>query len=139
MVFGAWALQYRQPIHADGTAMTVIALLAFASGAQMAMARGLRITEITTAMATAAWVDIIVDPELWTRKNKGRNRRMAFLISLISGAFVGAWAYRIMGSAFVLLISAIGKIIVTAALLVNDVLVMTCEDDLDSEGGGAEV
>ena len=139
MVFGAWALQYRQPIHADGVAMTVIALLAFSSGAQVAMARGLRITEITTAMATAAWVDIIVDPELWTRKNKGRNRRLAFLISLISGAFVGAWAYRSMGSAFVLLVSAIGKVIITAALLINDVLVITCEGELDSEACCEEV
>jgi hypothetical protein len=46
---------------ADGHALAVISLLAFSSGGQVAMARGLQVTEITTAMATAAYVDIFID------------------------------------------------------------------------------
>ncbi|KAL4725850.1 hypothetical protein ACLX1H_006524 [Fusarium chlamydosporum] len=38
-----------------------LALLAFASGAQVASMRPFRIQEITTAMATAAWVDLLID------------------------------------------------------------------------------
>ncbi len=46
---------------ADGHALAVISLLAFNSEGQIAMARGLQVTDITTAMVTAAYVDIFVD------------------------------------------------------------------------------
>ena len=120
MVATAAALQFAFPIRrTDGVSRVVIALLAFSSGGQVAMPRGLNITEITTAMATAAWVDLCMDARLWDWKNRPRNRRIAFLAMLIAGSFVGAWTYKIIGSAFVLLVNAVGKAAVTIMLGMN--------------------
>lgn len=60
MVFAAVGMQYRFGISVAGESrlgidLAVIALLAFSSGGQVAMARALQMTEITTAMATAAY------------------------------------------------------------------------------------
>lgn len=73
MVFAATALQYAYPILVEGGhALAVIALLAFASGGQVAMARGLKITEITTAMATAVCSIISANDGLhWTDSFSG--------------------------------------------------------------------
>lgn len=120
MVFAATAVQYVYPIHHTGThALITIALLAFSSGGQVAMSRRLGITEITTAMATAAYVDLVVDPKLMKWRNRPRNRRFLFLSTLIAGSFAGAFAYKELGSAFVLLLSAIGKVVVLGLFFVN--------------------
>lgn len=122
LVFAAAALQYRYGVRADGPlALLVIALLAFAGGAQVAMVRSLKITEITTAMATAAFVDVFVDPRVLGRRNGARDRRLLFLLFLVAGSFAGAGAYRTMGSAFALLASAVGKLVVTLMFLFNRV------------------
>ncbi|KUJ09628.1 uncharacterized protein LY89DRAFT_274530 [Mollisia scopiformis] len=123
MVFGASTVQYTgpSPVPDQGPqALAVLSLLAFSSGAQVAMARGLKITEITTAMATAAYVDIFVDKKIFQRKNRQRNRRIAFLITLFAGSFAGAFMYKARGSAFALLVSAIGKLAVVASLVWNE-------------------
>lgn len=83
------------------------------------MARGLKITEITTAMATAAYVDIFIDEAIFQRQNRKRNRRMAFLVILFAGSFAGAFMYKAKGSAFALLISAVGKLIVAVSFVWN--------------------
>jgi uncharacterized membrane protein YoaK (UPF0700 family) len=120
MVFAAVAIQYTRPIRVTGwEALVVLALLAFSSGGQVAMARGLKITEITTAMATAAYVDLMVDPNLWAKDNRSRNRRAAFLVMLAGGSFAGAYGHRAVNSPFALLISAIIKIVVTVMLGFN--------------------
>lgn len=122
LVFAAAALQYRggDVVEAEGaTAMGVIALLAFSSGAQVAMARSVKVPEITTAMATAAWVDLLVDERLFAGQNRGRNRRALFLLALFAGSFAGAFAYRRVGSAFALLISGVGKGVVFVAFWFN--------------------
>ena len=62
--------------------MAAITLLAFSSGAQVAAARAFRMTEISIAMATAAWVDIVIDPKLFVKENCARNRRVSFLAAL---------------------------------------------------------
>jgi hypothetical protein len=46
-------------------AWIVTALLAFASGGQVAMARTVNVPEITTAMVTSAYIDLLVDHELF--------------------------------------------------------------------------
>jgi uncharacterized membrane protein YoaK (UPF0700 family) len=122
LVFIAAGIQYAgpSPVEDNGPhALAVISLLAFSSGAQVAMARGLQITEITTAMATAAYVDIFIDEEMFARKNRRRNRRIAFLLSLFAGSFAGAFAYKARGSPFALIISGIGKALVTISLVAN--------------------
>ncbi|KAI9806630.1 MAG: hypothetical protein M1825_006087 [Sarcosagium campestre] len=120
MVFAAAALQYQYGVSQDGAlAQVTIALLAFASGAQVAMVRSLKVTDITTAMATAAYIDLFIDPSVLDIHNGKRNRRLLFLLSLIAGSFAGAGAYKSRNSAFALLVSAIGKLIVTLTLLCN--------------------
>jgi uncharacterized membrane protein YoaK (UPF0700 family) len=120
LVFTAVAIQYCFPIRRDGpAAMAVIACLAFSSGGQVAMSRSLKITEITTAMATAAFIDVVVDPCLGKLKNRLRNRRVMFLIMLTAGCFVGAFAKREVSSTFPILLCAIGKGLVSVAFLFN--------------------
>jgi uncharacterized membrane protein YoaK (UPF0700 family) len=120
LVIAAVAVQYSFPIQRDGpAAMAVIALLAFSSGAQVAMSRSLKITEITTAMATAAFVDLVVDPKLGKLKNRLRNRRIMFLIMLTAGCFVGAFAQREVSSTFPILMCAVGKAMVSVGFLFN--------------------
>lgn len=137
LVFAAAALQYRggSVVEPEGpTAMGVIALLAFSSGAQVAMARSTKVPEITTAMATAAWVDLLVDPRLLAGRNRGRNRRAGFLLSLFAGSFAGAFVYQRVGSAFALVISAVGKGVVLVAFCFN-----ATEDDEGKEGANRDV
>ena len=122
LVFAAAGLQYRGGDVVEpegGTALAVIALLAFSSGAQVAMARSVKVPEITTAMATAAWVDLLVDERLFASGNRGRNRRALFLLSMLAGSFAGAFSYQRLGSAFALVISGAGKAVVLFAFLFN--------------------
>lgn len=98
-----------------------LAMLALSSGAQVGMVRALKITDITTAMATAAYIDIFIDPSLFAGLtcNRQRNRRVGFLSMLIMGSFVGAVAYRYVGSAATLGICAGIEGVVTGLFLLN--------------------
>ncbi|EAW12355.1 YoaK family protein [Aspergillus clavatus NRRL 1] len=123
LVFVGLSLQYALPLRRDGpTALGVIACLAFSAGGQVAMSRSLKITEITTAMATAAYIDVVVDPNLLQLHNRLRNRRVLFLVMLTGGCFVGAFAERAVNSSFALLWCAVGKSIVTVSLMFNEKL-----------------
>ncbi|KAL3417439.1 duf1275 domain protein [Phlyctema vagabunda] len=122
LVFAAAGIQYSGPTPVEDTgpmALAVLSLLALSSGAQVAMARGLQITEITTAMATAAYVDVFIDENMFAKRNRKRNRRIAFLLSLFAGSFAGACAYKAYGSAFALIVSGVGKTIVLISLILN--------------------
>lgn len=120
MVFAAAAVEFTHDGDAtSASAHVALGLLAFSSGMQVAMVRGQRITDITTAMVTAVYTDVFIDPDLFCRptENRTRNRRLAFLVSLVVGSFVGAIALRKVSNAFGLLLSALIKLIVTASLL----------------------
>ncbi|KAG2172983.1 hypothetical protein INT44_004724 [Umbelopsis vinacea] len=118
MIFGAAGIQYSHDVEETGSwALAVVALLAFSSGAQVAAARAFRVQEITTAMATAAWVDLVIDPKVLETKNHPRDRRALFLVALIAGAFAGAFMYSKIGSPSALVLSATGKTLVTAMML----------------------
>jgi len=120
LVWAAAAIQYWTEYQRTGLhAYLVLGLLAFSASSQVAMARGLKITEITTAMATAAYVDWLIDPRLFAKHNRGRNRRIAFLLMLTAGTFAGAYANKGLGSAFALMLSAILKTVITISLLFN--------------------
>lgn len=120
LCFCAVIIQDSWPIKRDGhAAMMVIALLAFSSGAQVAMGRSLKITEITTAMATAAFIDLVVDPDLGKLKNRLRNRRLGFLAMLIAGCFAGAFAQRDISSTCPVLMCAVLKGTVAVGFLFN--------------------
>ena len=120
MVYVAAAIWYTIPHSRHGaTARGVITLLAVSSGAQIAMGRSLRITEITTAMATSVFADAVVDPGLIQLNNRRRNRRVLFLIMLTVGCLAGAFAQKGVNSAFTILLCAIVKSIVTGAFFFN--------------------
>jgi uncharacterized membrane protein YoaK (UPF0700 family) len=114
LVLGAAAIQYTHGVEVQGAAtIAVIGLLAFAAGSQVVQSRSLGITEISTAMATAAWVDLMIDQRLFALDNRARTRRVAFLLSLIAGSFVGAAIYKEAGSATAIAVSGAGKFLVT--------------------------
>ncbi|KAI2618445.1 hypothetical protein GGR54DRAFT_156304 [Hypoxylon sp. NC1633] len=120
LVFAAAAVQY---IHGSGlvgpNAVIVVSLLAFASGSQVVQSRSLQMTEISTAMATAAWMDLMIDSKLFKLDNRPRTRRVMFLATLVLGSLAGAGIYRSVGSWVAILVSAAGKMLVTGMYLFN--------------------
>lgn len=120
LVFIAAALQFRYGVVPQGRmAVLVVGLLALASGSQVVQSRSMQMTEISTAMATAAWVDLIIDPKLLEVRNRPRTRRVLFLLALAGGSLLGAGVYRTSGSAAAVFISAAGKLVVTIMYLFN--------------------
>jgi len=99
--------------------MGAITLLAFSAGGQVALARSLHMTEITTANATSCYVDLLIDKRLFHSENRARNRRLCFLACLSAGSFVGAFTYQRLGSSRTLFISAMGKVMVTFMMFFN--------------------
>ncbi|CAD6591222.1 MAG: hypothetical protein ASARMPREDX12_005069 [Alectoria sarmentosa] len=97
----------------------IIALLAFASGAQVAVARTVEVPEVTTAMVTSAYIDFLVDENIFKLQNRGRNRRAIFVACLILGSFIGAITYLYVSPHFALYVSALGHLIVSLAFLFN--------------------
>ncbi|KAK5452142.1 hypothetical protein LTS15_007206 [Exophiala xenobiotica] len=122
LVFIAAALQYIHGVHLDGsTTVVIIGLLAFAAGSQVVLSRSLSMTEISTAMATAAWVDLLIDKKLLAVHNRPRTRRASFLTALVGGGFFGAYIYREVGSETAILMSAVGKLVVTIMFMFNGI------------------
>jgi uncharacterized membrane protein YoaK (UPF0700 family) len=124
LVYVAAALQWRySSIQGMDTIFgrVILGLLAFSSGSQVAVVRGLHITDITTAMATAAYIDIFIDPTLFAKlsENRGRNRRVMFLLMLVAGSFIGAGVGARMNLGVAVLISAIIKTLVTLMFFFN--------------------
>ena len=120
LVSVAAGLQFKYGVTSQGLiAVVVIGLLAFASGSQVVQSRSMKMTEISTAMATAAWVDLVIDPKLLQAHNRPRTRRIMFLLALVGGALLGAGVYRVAGSAAAVFVSAAGKLVVTIMYLFN--------------------
>jgi uncharacterized membrane protein YoaK (UPF0700 family) len=120
MVTGSAWIQYVHGTRPSGAwARTALALLALASGSQVAAARAFKIPEITTAMATAAWVDLLIDDDLFARQNRPRNRRALFLATLVAGSFAGAYARKAIGSPTAIMTSAAVKAVVIVAMLIS--------------------
>lgn len=93
--------------------LAVIGMLALASGSQVVQSRSLEVTEISTAMATAAWVDLMIDKNLLALNNRPRTRRIAFLVSLAAGTLTGAAIHKSTGPAAAIAVSGGGKVFVT--------------------------
>jgi uncharacterized membrane protein YoaK (UPF0700 family) len=87
----------------------------------MALAKVTSVAEISTAVITSAYVDLLIDKALFKRHNRRRNRRVAFIISLLAGAFLGASAYRYSSPALAILLSTIVKSMVLFLFLVDKV------------------
>lgn len=125
LVFAAAAVQHTRGggalagAFAEPRTLVAIGLLASAAGSQVVQSRSLRMTEISTAMATAAWVDLVIDPGLFALRNRPRNRRAGFLASLVLGTLAGAFVFRRLGSPIALIVSGAGKLLVTGMFLFN--------------------
>lgn len=120
LVFAAMA--NRKFVSSSGTgpgALGIISLLAFASGGQVALARTIDVPEITTAMVTSAYIDLVVGIHPLTLNHRPRNRRIFFVLNLILGSFIGAAVYRHVGPSFAFLLAAIIKLAVSAAFFLN--------------------
>lgn len=92
MLVGVACVQYSHAIRERGLWTRVaLALLAGQSGSQIAAARAWNIPEITTAMATAAWVDLARDDKLWMLRNRARDRRVLFFLLLVAGCMMGGF------------------------------------------------
>lgn len=101
----------------DPRVMAVVVLLAFSSGTQVAMARDFE-NEIPTAMITRSLSDLFTDPKLLKLKgNRGRDRRLFFILSLLVGGFIGATAYVYCAPGLPYLLGALIKMIVTTGFL----------------------
>ena len=120
IVMGAAWIQFVHGVEERGAwACAALALIAFSSGAQVAAARAMKIPEISTAMATAAWVDLLIDDNLMTWRNRPRNRRILFLAALVAGSFAGAFARTGVGSPMALVISGVVKALVIVGTLIS--------------------
>ncbi|KAK3995510.1 hypothetical protein QBC44DRAFT_320606 [Cladorrhinum sp. PSN332] len=114
LVFAAAGIQYAHGVSPRGKhTLFAIALLAAAAGSQVVQSRSFRMTEISTAMATAAWVDLVIDKDLFAKQNRARNRRVAFLLTLALGTLAGAFIFKKLGSPAALAVSGSGKGLVT--------------------------
>ena len=98
---------------------STLSLLAFSAGGQVAMARGVRVPEISTANASSAYVDLLVDPNLYAKHNRSRNRRVAFLVVLAAGCVVGAFLHERLSSPMALIVSGAVKLVVTLGFAFN--------------------
>lgn len=95
-----WGIQYGYVTDRRGWA--VMFFLAASSGVQVAMARTVGISEVPTAMLSSPLVDLLTDPNLFRFPSHPaavpRNRRAIYIVSIISGSFVGACAHRYAGT-----------------------------------------
>jgi uncharacterized membrane protein YoaK (UPF0700 family) len=106
MLVGVAIVQYTHPIRERGLWTRIaLALLAGQSGSQIAAARAWNIPEITTAMATAAWVDLARDDKLWHVRNRSRDRRILFFVLLVAGCLMGAFLRARIGSPNAIVVS----------------------------------
>lgn len=124
LVFIAGGLQshYSDSVGPDTTiGRILVGLLAFSSGSQVAVVRGLKVTDITTAMATAAYIDIFIDRKLFAKlsENRGRNRPVLFLLMLAVGSFIGAGVGAKTNFGVAVLVSAAIKTLVAFLFLFN--------------------
>ncbi|KAJ8294974.1 hypothetical protein OF846_002036 [Rhodotorula toruloides] len=97
----------------------LLLLLAASSGFQIAIARTCGVGEIPTAMLSTPIADLITDPALFKpqlcgQPVTGRNRRIAYIFSIVSGTVVGAWMHRRTGFKWTLLLGTILRTVMLA-------------------------
>ncbi|GEM07522.1 DUF1275 domain protein [Rhodotorula toruloides] len=97
----------------------ILLLLAASSGFQIAIARTCGVGEIPTAMLSTPIADLITDPalfkpQLYGQPVTGRNRRIAYIFSIVSGTVVGAWMHRRTGFEWTLLLGTILRTVMLA-------------------------
>ena len=94
----------------------VLFLFANMSGAQVAMARQSGSQELPTAPMTSSYVDLMADKYLFVGfrhpKAGPRNRRLAYVLAMIIGGFIGSAIHKYAGSWPVVVVTIGLKVIV---------------------------
>lgn len=68
---------------------------------------------------TSAYIDFFTDHDIIKSHNRPRNRRLVFILSLVTGSFIGACAFAYVGPSFPLLIATLCKACVATSFLFN--------------------
>jgi uncharacterized membrane protein YoaK (UPF0700 family) len=99
-----------------------LALFATMSGAQVAMARQSGSQELPTAPMTSSFVDLMADKYLFVGvrhpKAGPRNRRLAYIVAMVAGGFLGAVVHRFAGSWVVVVVTLALKLVALALVCV---------------------
>ncbi|OCF45354.1 hypothetical protein I317_00877 [Kwoniella heveanensis CBS 569] len=94
----------------------IISLFAIMSGAQVAAARQASIQEIPTAPMTSSYVDLVGDKYIFAgfgnEKGRARNRRLAYIMAMIVGSFIGGIMHKYAGSWVVVVVAMSFKLAV---------------------------
>ncbi|WVQ97264.1 hypothetical protein IAU59_004375 [Kwoniella sp. CBS 9459] len=94
----------------------IISLFALMSGAQVAAARQASIQEIPTAPMTSSYVDLVGDKYIFAgfgnEKGRARNRRLAYIMAMIIGSFIGGIMHKYAGSWVVVVVAMSFKLAV---------------------------
>ncbi|CAF1424749.1 unnamed protein product [Adineta ricciae] len=85
----------------------------------MTIAKNVEVPEITTAVLTSTYIELLIDPKLFQWKNKARNRRLAYIIVFIVGIISGSYMHAKLGTANTLTLAACVKAIVTISFFFN--------------------
>lgn len=98
--------------------LVYIALLSIASGMQVASARQLQ-ADIPTAMLTSPFAALLVDEHIFKLRNPARDRRLAHILSMLSGAFIGSAVYKCSGTGAAFIVAFAMKFIITLSYFFN--------------------
>lgn len=134
LVFAATAIQLRDPSGVVGSHAAVkMSLLGFAMAGQVSSAVGVGLAELNTTMVTASLIQLCFDPAIFKLNNPSRTRRVAFVLVMAAGHFVGAAAskYRI---ALGMLLPAIVKAVVMLSFCINHGVVKRPRSDAEAGG-----
>ncbi|WVR09727.1 hypothetical protein IAU60_006803 [Kwoniella sp. DSM 27419] len=101
----------------------IISLFAIMSGAQVAAARQASIQEIPTAPMTSSYVDLVGDQYLFVGladpKGCARNRRLAYILAMIVGSFIGGIMHKYAGSWVVVVVAMAFKLAVMVLMAIG--------------------
>lgn len=124
LILAAAALRYFVSRRATGPgAMGILALLSFAESGQIANALNVSKPELNTTMITGALIQLCTDAEFLKVRNAKRDRRLAFVVSMLVGCFIGASILRFSTPSAALVVVASTKGLLFFSFLFNHGLV----------------
>lgn len=95
--------------------LLVIAILALAMGGRNAAVRLLAIPEMTTTVMTSTLTGLAIDSRIAGSSDPVERFRLAGLLAIVAGAFIGALLVINAGLALPLVVAAVGQLVVTVA------------------------
>ena len=102
------------------TAPTIVGLLAFGAGGQIAISIHVGLQELNTTMVTGALIQLCTDRHILELKNTKRNRRLIFYACFLCGCFTGANITKHVSTSLAILLHAVLKTIACLSFLFNE-------------------